>query len=547
MKRWLMALATVVSLVGCGGGGGSAGTSVFDGNSGGGTTGPAAADLMMTSSATQLNNTASSTVTVEVTAVDASRVAVADAPVTVSADSNAVVVASSNKTDSSGKLTATVSIGTDRSNRVITVKATSGTVEKTLQLQVVGTTVSSTLVPAVVSPSGTGEVIYLVKDAAGNAMANQAITIEAPGLTPSTATGTTGVNGDYKFSYTAPATSGNYKVSAMSGGAGDEREIQVQQASSVPPVATAITSASASSNPSVVSVNTVGSQANRSEIRVLFLSANNQPIKNVRVKFDLAGDVNSIGGTFSTTSNTILYSDSNGVVTTSYIPGNRASPTGGVTVRACYGTSDTDPNLTNCTTSTTTTLTVTNEALGVSIGTNELISESADKLAYIKQYQVSVVDSAGVAKPDVNLSVSVDLPKYHKGGWVVGSSGWVRVPTATCLNEDDNRNGVLETGEDLDQDNRLDPGKSDVSVLLLQSKTRADGTAVVQIQYPKSFGSWVDAWITVSASGVSGTEGRATYVVAPVPVPADSIKNTSVEPAFVRSPYGTAASCSDPN
>jgi hypothetical protein len=127
---------------------------------------------------------------------------------------------------------------------------------------------------------------------------------------------------------------------------------------------------------------------------------------------------------------------------------------------------------------------------------------------------------------------------------------------AVCANEDINRNGVLEAGENTNGaipysdgtfNTRLDPGKSDVSVSLLQGKTRADGTAELQLLYAKSFASWVDAKITVTASGVSGTEGRATYLVAPIPPDAASIKNKDAAPAYVFSPYGQATSCADPN
>jgi hypothetical protein len=223
-------------------------------------------------------------------------------------------------------------------------------------------------------------------------------------------------------------------------------------------------------------------------------------------------------------------------------------------VRACYGVSDTDTALLDCinhpelshSNEATTKITVTNEPLGVSIGTDEFVVER--DLAYVKRFLVSVVDSAGVAKPDVTLSVSVDLPRYFKGFYFISSaSKWAQNVTGACKNEDVNRNGVLEAGEDTDADLRLDPGKSDVSITLLNPKTRADGTAVLEIQYAKSFGSWVEAWITVAASGVSGSEGRATYRLTPVPVPSEALTSEASAPAFVESPYGVAASCSDPN
>ena len=239
---------------------------------------------------------------------------------------------------------------------------------------------------------------------------------------------------------------------------------------------------------------------------------------------------------------------------TAYIPQSRPSPTNGVSIKVCYA--KTDAELLNaCPNAAFVSLTVVNDPLGVSIGRDELIQQGT--LTYIKQYVVSVVDSAGNAKPDVNLSVSVDLPTYYKGflcGYKVGeceapgvTGGWIRVVTATCTNEDLNRNGVLENGEDTDNDARLDPGKSDVSVRLLSTKTGVDGLAVLQIEYPRNFGFWVAAHITVNASGISGTEGRATYVQDPVPVPTSALTNLQDSPAFIVSPYGIAPSCADKN
>ncbi|MEO8806006.1 MAG: Ig-like domain-containing protein [Burkholderiaceae bacterium] len=549
MLKRIASFFLVFFLSACGGGGSDAGTSPFGGGTGGAGGTSVAADLIVTASAAQLPNTASGSVTITVTAIDASRNTVADAPVTIGADNGGVVTASATKTTSAGVVTATLSAGDDRSIRVITVTATSGSISKTTTVQVSGTTITSVLVPAVVSPSAVGEVQYLVVDSAGTAMSNQPVQVVATGLTPAQATGVTGANGEYTFAYSAPAEPGNYTVTANIAGKSDVRTVQVQPTSTVPVVTTTIMSASVSANPSVVAVNVTGSQANRSEIRALFVGANNQPIANVRVRFDLANDVNSIGGTF-TTGSTTLYSDANGIVTSAYVPGSRSSPTDGVTVRACYGVSDTDPNLTNCVTSKSATLTVTSEALGVSIGTNELIIVKT--LTYVKEFTVSVVDSAGVAKADVNLNVSLDLPNYRKGSMIRGTGGWEKAgvlpsgDNAVCVNEDKNRNGVLESGDDDNADGKLWPRKPDVVVSLQQSKTRSDGTAVLQIEYAKDHALWVDALITVSASGVAGSEGRDTRLVVPVPADATSIRATDT-PAYVVSPYGIAGSCTDPN
>jgi hypothetical protein len=556
MIKGMGALLAALLVAACGGGGGSAGAPPFgDGGGGGGGSAPTA-DLIVELSKANVANTGSDSVIITTTALDAARNTITGAPVQVTADAEAIVTSTTATTGADGKQQSTLTIGSNRSNRIITVTVQSGSVTKTASVQVFGAKVTATLVPAVVAPGAAGKIQYRLTDQAGSPMVGQEVVVTATGFTPAEATGTTGVNGDYEFSYTAPAAPGSYTVTANAGGTSDEQRISVQAASSVPAPTGVITSASVSANPSVVGTNLVGSTSNRSEVRALFLAAGNVPVRNVRVRFDLAGDANAIGGTF-TTGSEILYSDVNGVVTSAYVPATRSSPTDGVTIRACYASSDAllgTAAAPLCPNSVTTSLTVTSEPLGISIGTNELII--VNELTYAKKYIVSVVDSAGRAKADVDLVVSLDLTNYRKGAYALFDDEWVKindplVPTfgdrAVCANEDTNRNGVLEVGEDADNDGRLDPGKSDVSVSLLHAKTRADGTAELQILYAKSFGSWVDAKITVAASGVSGTEGRAIAVVAPVPVDAASITNADVPPAYQVSPYGTAPSCTNPN
>jgi len=547
----LAVLATAFTIAGCGGGGSDAGAPPFGGGTGGGGTVATVADLVVDLSKSTIANTGSDSVIITTTALDASRNTIAGATVQVAADSDAVVSTPAAATGADGKLQSTLTIGANRANRVVTLTITSGSVTKTAEVLVFGAKLSGTLVPAVLAPGAAGKVQFRLLDQATNPMVGQTIDVVTSGLNPASATGVTGANGDYEFAFTAPATAGSYNVTATAGGATIDPPlvVQVQAANTVSPVTVDITSASVSANPSVVATNSAGTSANRSEIRALFLGASNAPIKDVRVRFDLSGDVNSIGGSF-TSGSTTLYSDADGVVTTAYIPGARSSPTDGVTVRACYGKTDTDPNLINCTTNSIVKLTVSSEPLGVSIGTNELII--VNELTFAKKFLISVADAAGNAKGDVNLTASLDLIQYRKGYYVAGAK-WTKAVDFACVNEDTNRNGVLEVGatpaldEDRDHDGRLDPGKSDVTVSLLQTKTRSDGTAELQILYAKSFGSWVDVVITVAASGVSGTEGRVSYTLAPVPVDAESIGAIDVEPAYRLSPYGSVPDCTDKN
>jgi hypothetical protein len=516
----------------------------------GGPATPVAADLSLALSASQLPNDGTSTIKATVTAVDANRNALAEIPVTVSVNSSAVATVSGNATDAKGVVTADIGSGSDQANRTVTVTAISGGISRTATFQVVGANLSGTPLPAVITPGAAGQVVFQLKDVNANPMSGQPIVVN--GVDGVDVSATTDANGKYTYAYTAPAINGSVPVKATAGGVSNTQTVLVQASGSgaIPPAAVPVQSASLAAAPSVVSVNT-GSTSNQSELRALFLGAGNTPVQNVRVRFDLAGDANNVGGTITAGTN-VVYSDANGTATAAYVPGSRFSPTDGLTVRACWSINDfpagTCPaNVPNVSGSTTTTLTVVSESLSVSIGTNALIEVGPTGLDYIKKYLVQVNDSSGNAKGGVRISPSVDLLQYQKGEWEVVGDKWGKVQRASCDNEDLNRNGVLQVYgngavEDANGTGFLEPRKADVAISFVGSDTTdANGQAVLKITYAQNLGSWVRFNIQVAASGVAGTEGRTNYSGI-LPVLADDVSDADKEPPFRLSPYGTEAS-----
>jgi len=517
--------------------GGPVGTCV----DGGGST-ATAADLSIALSAASLSNDGSSTVTATVTAVDANRNALGSIPVTVSVNNSAVATVSGPTTDAVGVVTAKVGIGADRSNRSVTVTAASGGLSRTATFQVVGANLTATPLPAVIAPGAAGTVDFRLVDVNSNPMSGQTIVVN--GVNAVEVSGTTDTNGNYSYAYAAPAAGGTLDIRATAGGVSITQAVLVQSGTgTIPPAAIAVRSASLAASPSVVPVNT-GSTSNRSELRALFLGTGNTPVQNVRVRFDLAGDANSIGGTLTSGTN-VVYSDVNGVATTAYVPGTRFSPTDGLTVRACWAATDFPAG--TCPNAATATLTVISEALSVSISTNALIEIGPTGLDYIKKYLIQVNDSSGNAKAGVQISPSIDLQRYFKGEWVVVGDKWVKVQRASCDNEDLNRNGVLEVYsngaiEDANSTRKLEPRKADVNISFVgSSSTNSDGQVVLKITYGQSLASWLEFNILVAASGVAGTEGRTSYQGV-LPVLAAAVSDPDVEPAFRLAPYGILAS-----
>lgn len=546
---------------------------------------PTADDLSLVLSAPSLTNGGSATVTATVTAVDRNRNVVSGIPVTVSVDASATAAVSAPITDQAGVVTAQIGIGSDRSNRVVTVTATSGNLVKTASFAVTGARLTSSASPLVVAGSSGNVIEYTLVDFNAIAMVDQTVTVTANGL-PSV-TGRTDLNGKFRYVYTAPVTPGTIDVLATAAGDQRAQSVTVSAASTgVAPASEPPQSASITPTPSVVTVNSSGSNSNQVELRALFLGANNKPVPRVRVRFDLAGNTTSTDGVVSWVGS-YAYSDENGVARGTFTPGLRPSPTNGITIRACYDVGDFASGPASACdgvpASTTATLTVASEALSVAIRTNELIKSGRNDLTYIKEYVVMVVDSAGQAKADVLITPSVDLINYEKGFWFFDKPNliWKKFPTlppgeayqwtgtaweqapatsdrGLCPNEDVNRNGVREAGvvvpgaaapvlsarqEDLNWNGDLDPRKADVAIKMVDSaKTDANGLAVVQIEYGRNLASWVDYMITVTASGVSGTEARARFV-GTLPIEVSAITSETAPPPFRFSPYGTGSSC----
>ncbi|MFG6432352.1 hypothetical protein [Roseateles sp. LYH14W] len=550
-------------------------------------TNPQASDLTLTLSATNIDNSGSRTVVATATAVDVNRNALPGIPVQLTvSDTSAFIVAPSNQTNSNGQVTGTVSVGENRSNRTVTVIATSGTLSRTAAFQITGARFTqASPVPAVVAAGAAGTVQYKLTDVNSNPMVGVPIAVSGGGIAAKA--GQTDLNGDYTFDYTAPNAPGtNLTITANAGGA--EPAVTVVSipgggSTGVPVVTTTPVAQALNLSADVVTINT-GTTNNQITVSAFFRDAANAPIRNVRVLFGVTGD--NATGSIGSGTNTVL-SDASGTASTTYKPGSVSSPTNGVTIRACWKVSDfaSTDTTTNCAAAggqlMTTTLTIVSNPVSISIGTDNTIGVGASTLTYVKRFVVLVVDSAGNPKSDVQITPSLDLGGFGKGFWRYNAvvARWERSPdfgdvgllTATCPNEDLNRNGVIDTGEDVNTNKQLDPRKSDVAITLVgATRTDANGVAVLQLEYPMNLASWVNYKITVTAAGVLSppayyplgipvalpskafgafapwetvTDYLYTYVWLPVPAAALAAEG---DPPFKLSPYGQLPSCTEP-
>ena len=287
----------------------------------------------------------------------------------------------------------------------------------------------------------------------------------------------------------------------------------------------------------------------------------------MRVRFDILEP--SLGaGEYITTGVATVYSDVNGLATADYVAGTRTSPTNGVLVQACYAATDaglaaTAP-LPPCVPAT---LTVSGQPLAIAIVNQNTMTKDSSGLFYQEQFGIQVADAAGVAVKGAVVTASVDITHFGKG-LVWGNAfypyypdptavpditlvymfpGYARdtPPTATmnvwCVNEDNNRNGTLDVGEDLNGNLVLDPSKSEIVLSYINGQATDDkGRLIIQVSYGQNMGGWL-AYTIKATTKVVGSEGTKTRSFV-----TSVIKTDVPNGSFLTPPYGSG-SCIDPN
>jgi hypothetical protein len=189
------------------------------------------------------------------------------------------------------------------------------------------------------------------------------------------------------------------------------------------------------------------------------------------------------------------------------------------------------------TASTTTTLTVSGQALFISAGTGNLLIPFSPS-QYRKEYTVLVTDASGNARPGVTLTGSIIPTKYSKGDYSFSTTtnNWVQNIAATCLNEDVNMDGFLDPGEDVNGNGKLDPGIP--LTVTANAVTDANGTAIIAVTYPRDRAYWLEVKMTITGK-VLGSESVYQSIFTLTGL-ADDFK-PGFNPPGNPSPYGKLA------
>ena len=216
----LCAVALTLLLAACGGGGGTSSTSTST-STGTTTQTPTASAITLSTSATNVASDNSGTVTITATVTDANNAAVANVPITFSADTGFLSVSSATS-DTSGKATVTFSSGSASSTtRTATITATASGKTSQIPIRIAGASLTlATTSTSLVIGGATSTVTVTLKNASGALLPNQTVTISASGTGSVTITpmsSTTDANGVITATVTG-VTSGAVTITATSVG-----------------------------------------------------------------------------------------------------------------------------------------------------------------------------------------------------------------------------------------------------------------------------------------------------------------------------------------
>ena len=490
-------------------------------------------DMVLFLDKPSINNSGSDKAQLTVIALDSNRNVVSGATVAVTTDQNSVFIPSGGSTtNAQGTYTGNIFIGSDKSNRTITVTVTINGIVRRTSVQVIGSKLTIQAQPSTLAPGQVGTISALLQDSSLNPIAGATITLS--GTVPGVAgqTFVTDFSGQASQSFTAPAGTGTFTIGAAGNGVTSaSTQIQVVTAGVIPNAVIPVGAfPSLSASPNVLAVNAVGSTANRSNLRFLFVDSAGNPVTNVRVRFDdLTTGLAAIGSSITSGTQTLI-TDNSGVVSAQYIAGQNSSATNGVQISACYSATDpVPPKPCPVAQSVATTLTVAGTALAVSIGDDNILAKGTG--TYIKKFAITVADSAGKAVANAPVDISLDLTHYGKSTvWQHPSLSTVPTSliadatlvggTATfywCQNEDRNRNGVADLGENrdgsLDANGQatLQPRRSDMIISYddpTVTTTNANGILVVKVEYSQRYAGWLAYKVRVTAN-VAGSQGLA--------------------------------------
>ena len=461
-------------------------------------------------------------------------------------------------TNSSGQISAVVTVS-NAGNDVIAAadkdQVTSATKALTVSnanfvfsappLVLPATTIDIPLTPTTVS-------IKWTDATAGGPQVGQPIIFASSRGTISGSPAITDASGTASISVSSPLSSGPAIITASGSGGTPSATLEIVF------VATAASSVTAQAVPSTVQVTTASASqtTNSSTISAVVRDINGNVVKNAGVDFSVTADPS--GGSL-TASRAIT--DVSGTASVTYKAGIISSPQNGVKIAAIV--SDVSGSPVASTITNTTSLTVTGQSLFVRLGTDNTVEPSpSSTLLLVKKFIAIVTDSGGHPVAGTNVRFVLRPARYAKGGYAAAIDAFdttktdtfgnvitvttpavpaTQTTTVRCNNEDLNFNGILDLGEDTNQNGQLDPGG--IASVIPSATTDSNGIATATITYPKSHATWVEV-ILEGRTGIAGNDPPALATLVLPGLKTDFDFGGAASLASI-SPYGAGVSCTD--
>lgn len=291
------------------------------------------------------------------------------------------------------------------------------------------------------------------------------------------------------------------------------------------------------------------------EVKVRVLDAKGGAVKNAIVNFSVVED--SSGGHID---QAIVKTDENGIGVIAYTSGNNPTANGGVRIQAKVNAVELPGGEVKKVSvgPAEVKLTVQTTASSIAVGLADKISDDESKVYYFRNGSAFVTNNSGQPAANQLITISLKPKTYIKGQFKVlvdkrQEKIWVQ-ERQECANEDQNFNGILDVGEDGNNNGQLEPGykASILSKNLVSTSnngvynliTDANGRADFQIRYPKEYANWFTMDMTV-ATLVDGSESSQSRGIN-FPISTDDQDLSLVKRPNLISPFGTEQNCASP-
>jgi Bacterial Ig-like domain (group 1) len=464
--------------------------------------------------------------------------AVPNTDVSVTSSAGNVFTPSTLKTDSNGQAKFSLKIsknGTDK------VSATSGGGSASVSLTVAATQLSITGITTA------EEVVVNAIKPVGVLMTESGVPVNGRTLRLSSTRGvisvlgggstvTTDASGRASFSIVSP-NAGQSTITVADATSGNVTTSSIEFISTTPAVV------KVQASKPVLAANAIGASGNSSELIATVKDASGNPVKGVVVDFSAVADPSN--GRIEPAS---AVTDVGGNASVAFIAGPTVTGPDQVVLKAAVSGTSIAASTAN--------LTVASRQVSIRLGTGNKI-EVDEPTRYKFPWTAVVVDSSGAPIQNANVTVQVVPVSYFKGSWVkqgawrpkaydtdlagvnVGAAPGIVINAQECPSEDVNRDGSLQTAEDLNDNKKLDPGNVATSDVGPAGKTTGvNGFVDFNVVYAKSFAEFTKIRIDVRAK-VDGTESLVSETfILPLEATDATGDSPPVIPGSFDGPYG---------